>query len=166
MNLIFCVDKNFGIGINNQMLFTIKQDLKYFKEKTLNKVVVMGYNTLLSLPRQEPLKNRINIVLTSKNVKIENAIVVHNLTELLKILKNYNSNDIFIIGGESVYFLLMPYCDTAYCTKVNCNKKASVFAPNLDNSPDWEKVRESEIFKENNLNFKFVEYKNKKPLFF
>ncbi len=148
------------------MLFNIKQDLKYFKEKTLNKVIVMGYNTLLSLPRQEPLKNRINIVFTSKNVKIENAIVVHNLSELLKVLKNYNSNDIFIIGGESVYFLLMPYCSTAYCTKVDCIKKASVFAPNLDNSSNWEKVCESEIFKENDLNFEFVEYTNKKPLFF
>ncbi|MGN1208192.1 MAG: dihydrofolate reductase [Christensenellales bacterium] len=166
MNLIFCVDKNFGIGINNKMLFNLKQDLTYFKQKTINKVVVMGHGTLLSLPNGKPLKNRTNIVLTSKDIKIENATVVHNLNELLMTLKSFNSDDIFIIGGESVYTLMLPYCKTAYCTKVDSTQKATVFAPNLDNLPNWKKVSESENFVENNLNFKFVEYANIKPLSF
>ncbi len=74
MNLIFCADKNFGIGKDNQMLFNIKQDLAFFKQKTLNNVVVMGYKTLMSLPDKKPLKNRTNIVLTTKNIKIERCL--------------------------------------------------------------------------------------------
>ena len=163
MNLIFCADKNFGIGKDNQMLFNIKQDLAFFKQKTLNNVVVMGYNTLMSLPGKKPLKNRINIVLTTKNIKIEDAIVVNNQTELFNILKNYNSNHIFIIGGQSIYNLMLPYCDFAFCTKVNASKPATVFAPNLDENKNWKKVSESQIYIEQNLEFKFVEYKNKSP---
>lgn len=166
MNMIFCVDKNFGIGFNNQMLFNLKTDLSYFKNKTINKVVVMGYNTLISLPGSKPLKNRINIVLTSKKIKIENAIVVNSKEELFKVLKNFNSEDIFIIGGAKIYSLMLPYCDIVYCTKVESEKPADVFAPNLDKEPDFKVINESETLTENNLKFKFREYKNEHPLNF
>lgn len=163
MNLIFCVDKYFGIGKENQMLFNLKQDLNFFKQKTINNVVVMGYNTLLSLPNSLPLKNRTNIVLTSKNIKINNAIVVHSENELLKTLKNYESNKIYIIGGQSLYNLMLPYSTTAFCTKVDKVGFATVFAPNLDENKNWYISSESQIFKENDINFRFVEYKNKSP---
>lgn len=166
MNLIFCVDKNFGIGTNNKMLFNLKTDLAYFRQKTEHKVVVMGYNTLMSLPNSKPLKNRINIVLTTKDITIDNAIVVHSKDELLHILKKYNSDDIFIIGGEKVYNLMLPYCKKVYCTKVDSIKNATVFAPNMDNNPNFKVVNESEEHTENSLNFKFVEYENDNVLKF
>ena len=164
MNMIFCVDKNYGIGKDNQMLFNLKTDLAYFKEKTINKVVVMGYNTFLSLPDSKPLKNRINIILTTKNIKIDNTIVVHTLDELFNTLKNYNSEDIFVIGGASIYNLLLPYCKRFYCTKVDAEKPATVFAPNLDKTENIKLVKTSRIFTENSLNFRFLEYKNENTI--
>lgn len=164
MNMIFCADKNYGIGKDNQMLFNLKTDLLYFKEKTIDKVVVMGYNTFLSLPNSKPLKNRINIILTSKNIKIDNAIVVHTKDELFNTLKNYNSEDIFIIGGASIYNLLLPYCKKIYCTKVDAEKFATVFAPNLDETHNIKLIKTSKPFTENGLTFKFLEYENENTL--
>lgn len=166
MNMIFCVDKNFGIGKDNKMLFNLKTDLQYFKQKTLNKVVVMGYNTLLSLPNSKPLKNRVNIVLTSKKISIENVIVVNNKEQLFKVLKNYCDDDIFIIGGEKIYNLMLPFCKKVFCTKVEATKSADVFAPNLDKNNSFKQISKSQTFEENNLKFNFCEYENKNPLSF
>lgn len=166
MNMIFCVDKNFGIGANNKMLFNLKTDLAYFRQKTEHKVVVMGYNTLMSLPNGKSLKNRTNIIMTTKDIKIDNAIVVHSMDELWHILKNYNSDDIFVIGGEKVYKSMLPYCKKVYCTKVDSVQNATVFAPNMDNIPHFKIVSESEKYTENSLNFKFVEYENSTTLEF
>ena len=114
MNIIVAVDKNWAIGKDNKLLVSIPSDMKFFRETTTGKVVVMGRKTLESFPGGQPLKKRTNIVLTSdRNYKVKDAIVVHTVEELLQTLKAYKQEDIYVIGGESVYRQLLPYCDTA-----------------------------------------------------
>lgn len=158
MNIIVNVDNKWGIGKNNNLLFHIKQDLQFFKENTLGKVVVMGYNTLLSLPNSKPLKNRTNIVLCADGIEGEGYIMVDTVDKLLNELKKYNSEDIYIIGGASVYKLMLPYCDRCIVTKVDKDGEAEVFFPNLDEMEEWKIKGESEKYIENDLTFKYVEY--------
>ncbi len=163
MNLIACVDKNYGIGIDDKILFRISSDLKYFKEMTNNKVVVMGYNTFLSLPNSKPLNNRINIIVTQKNIKIDNAIVVNSISKLFSELKNYKTQDIFVIGGEQIYKELIDYCELAYITNVNKVTNANKFAPNLDRMENWKQIKASNKYFDNDLEYVFITYKNLNP---
>lgn len=104
MNIIVAVDKNWAIGCNNKLLVSIPSDMKFFRETTTGNVVVMGRKTLESFPNGMPLKNRTNIVLTgNRDYQVKGAIVVHSMEELLEELKKYNSEQIYVIGGDSVY---------------------------------------------------------------
>jgi dihydrofolate reductase len=161
MNVIVVVDQNWGIGKNNDLLFHIPKDLAYFKEKTANKVVVMGGNTLLSLPNSKPLPKRVNIVLTDA-FKRDDCIVVETLSELFEELKKYPSNDLFIIGGAMFYKTMLPYCNRAYITKVDANGGAVHFFNNIDKMQNWQLESESETFSDNGYNFKFTIYNNTK----
>ena len=115
MNLIAAVDANWAIGYKNKLLVSIPDDMKFFRQTTTGKVVVMGRKTLESFANGQPLKNRVNIVLTSaKNYKVKGAIVVHDLDELHKELEQYNSEDVYVIGGESIYRQLLDECDVAH----------------------------------------------------
>ena len=164
MNLIVAVDENYGIGKGGDLLFHVKKDMAFFREKTLNKVVVMGKNTLLSFPGGNPLKNRTNIVLSSKcDFDPKSAQVCKNLQELADKIKEYDDDDIFIIGGGVVYELLMDYCKRAYITKFQSTKQADTFLMNIDEHPDWILAESSEIFEENNIKFTFNTYINKNP---
>ena len=119
MNLIAAVDENWAIGYQNKLLTSIPEDMKFFRETTTGKVVVMGRKTLESFPGKKPLKNRTNIILTKNpSYQVEGAVMVHDLDELHKELEKYNSEDIFVIGGESIYRQLLDECDTAYITKI------------------------------------------------
>jgi len=157
MNLIVAVDKKWGIGKNNGLLVSISDDLKRFKALTLDKVVVMGYNTLISLPGQKPLKNRTNIVLTSKKIEIEGAIVVNDLSALKNVLRGYSLEDVFIIGGESVYRQFVDFCDYAYITYIDKEYDADRFFPVLNDS--W-KLIDEESASQDELEFYFRKYKN------
>ena len=163
MNFIVAVDNNYAIGKNNDLLYDIPRDMKYFRETTLNKIVVMGLNTLLSFPNQKPLKNRTNIVLSGsdKNFKCDNAIVVYTLDELFDTLSKYNTDDIFVVGGASVYNLLMPYCKYAYITKINAERPADVYINNIEKIDNWNLIKDSEKYIENDLEFSFQIYENK-----
>ena len=120
MKAILAADKNWGIGYNNHLLVSIPSDMKFFRQTTTGKVVVMGRKTLESFPNGMPLKNRTNIVLTgNQNYQVKDAIVVHSEDELMEELKKYETDDIYVIGGESVYRMMLPYCDTAYVTKID-----------------------------------------------
>ena len=162
MNLIVAVSSDYAIGKDNKLLFNIPSDLAYFKEKTINKVVVMGEKTYFSLPRR-PLPKRINIVLSDNiNFTDANAIIVRSLDELFKELKKYNSDDIFVCGGASIYNLLMDYCKIAYVTKVNASVPADTYIKNIEkNGFVIKKI--SPVIKENNLEFTFQTMINKKP---
>ena len=131
MRAILHADEKWGIGKHNDLMFSLPADMKFFRETTKGKVVVMGLNTLLSFPNAKPLKNRINIVLCPDDVA-EDVITVHNLQELLAEVKKYPADDVFVIGGASVYALLFPYCSEILVTKVEEDGGADVFVPDLE----------------------------------
>ena len=160
MNLIVAVDKNWGIGKGNKLLVSIPSDMKFFRETTSGKVVVMGRKTLESFPNGLPLKNRTNIVLTKRpDYQVKDAILVHSKTELEEELKKYKSEDIYVIGGGSVYRMLLKECDTAHVTKINYAYEADTYFPNLDEDPDWEIVADSEEQTYFDLEYCFLKYK-------
>lgn len=161
MKIIVNVDKNWAIGKENELLFHFKQDMKFFREHTLGNVVVMGRKTLDSFPGGKPLPKRANIVLTrNSSFEREGVSVCHSINELLELLKKYESDNIYIIGGDSVYREFLPLCDTAYVTKVNSEKNgADAFMINLDESTDWEITDKSDTVVENDISFQFVTYK-------
>ncbi|NLO64740.1 MAG: dihydrofolate reductase [Clostridiales bacterium] len=163
MQTIVAVDKFWGIGKNNDLLFHLPEDLKYFKEKTLGKVIVMGGNTLLSLPDSKPLPNRTNIVLSDVFTR-DDCTVVATLPELFEELKKYNPEDIFIVGGAMFYRTMLPYCDKAYVTKVDADGGAQLFFENLDSLPDWEIESQSEPVISNGHTIRFTVYRNNNPL--
>lgn len=163
MNLIVAVDKNWAIGLQNKLLVSIPADMKFFRETTMGKVVVMGRKTLESFPGGQPLKKRTNVVLTrDKNYEVKDAIVVHNVEELLEELKQYEEEEIYVIGGESIYRLLLPYCKVAHITKINHAYEADTYFPNLDEMDDWEITGVSEEQTYFNLEYEFVRYERKR----
>lgn len=137
MKLIVAVDKHWGIGKNNKLLFRLKKDMAFFRETTTGKVVVVGANTLASFPNGA-LPNRVNIVLDSSAQFHRGATTVATLAELDKALAAYPTNDIFVIGGASVYRLLVDRCDVAYVTKVDADGHADAFFPDLDARDGWQ----------------------------
>ena len=138
MNIIVAVDKNWAIGKDNKLLVSIPADMKMFRQETTGKVVVMGRKTLESFPNGLPLKNRTNIVLTgNKDYNVKDAIIVHTVEELLEEIKKYPSEEVYCIGGDSVYKQLLPYCDTAHVTKIDFAYEADSYFPNLDEMPEW-----------------------------
>ncbi len=162
MKTIVNVDKNWGIGIGSELLNPISADLKFFKKKTTGNVVVMGKATFLSFPGKKALPNRVNIVLTTdKSWSAPDVIVCHSLDELFEQLKRYDTDTVYVIGGTSVYEQLLPYCNTAYVTKVETAKPADKFFPNLDADNAWECVFEDEAMTEKDVQFKFTTYKKK-----
>ena len=162
MKAILAADKNWGIGYNNRLLVSIPSDMKFFRQTTTGKVVVMGRKTLESFPNGMPLKNRTNIVLTgNQNYQVKDAIVVHSEDELMEELKKYDTDDIYVIGGESVYRMMLPYCDTAYVTKIDRAFQADTFFPNLDEMDEWVMTEESEEQTCFDLEFCFTKYERR-----
>ena len=163
MNLIVAVDENWAIGKDNKLLVSIPTDMKFFRETTTGKVVVMGRKTLESFPNGLPLKNRTNIVLTrNRDYQVKDAIVVHSVPELLVKLDKYSSEDVYVIGGDSVYQELLPYCDVAHVTKINHVYAADSWFPNLDETGEWEITGESEEQTYFDLEYTFVRYEKKR----
>lgn len=160
MKAIVAVDKNWGIGKKNDLLFSLPADMAYFREKTLNKVVIMGSNTLKSFPGGKPLKNRTNIVLFPGGEKRDDCTIVDSMEELKLELKKYNAEDVFVIGGAMFYKTMLPYCSEVLVTKVDADGGAEVFYENLDKLSEWTLVSESERVETNGLNIKFTVYKN------
>ncbi len=158
MKAIFHCDRHWGIGRNNDLMFSLPKDMKFFRDKTSGKVVVMGRNTLLSLPNG-PLKNRVNIVLSPS--EIEGVITAHDLDELFGEVKKYPPDDVFVIGGASVYRSLIPYCSEVLVTKVDADGGAEVFVPDLDADPNFECVSESEPVDDNGYLTRYCTYKNR-----
>ncbi|MBE7026531.1 MAG: dihydrofolate reductase [Ruminococcaceae bacterium] len=158
MNLIVATDKNWGIGKDGTMPWHISADLKYFKEKTVGKRVIMGRKTLLSFPKQKPLPNRENVVIsTNPSYVVEGAQVVNSTYELSR----YDmGNDTFIIGGGSIYKALLPYCKYAYITKIEDEFECDTYFPNLDELENWKMIDEGELLNENGIDFRFTVYEN------
>lgn len=164
MNFIVAVTQDYAIGKNNDLLFHLPSDLAYFKEQTINKILVMGERTYHSLPKR-PLPKRVNIVLSDNpNFNEEGIIIVRSVNELFNILKNYNTEDVFVSGGASIYNLLMDYCDKAYITKIEKTVPADTYIRNIEETGNWKEIFSSEEKEENGLKFRFKVFKNLKKL--
>ena len=162
MKAILAADKNWGIWYNNHLLVSIPSDMKFFRQTTTGKVVVMGRKTLESFPNGMPLKNRTNIVLTgNQNYQVKDAVVVHSEDELMDELEKYDTDDIFVIGGESVYRMMLPHCDTVYVTKIDRAFQADTFFPDLDEMDEWVMTEESEEQTCFDLEFCFTKYERR-----
>ena len=143
--MMVAVDNNWAIGSRNRLLVSIPRDQKHFREETTGKVVVLGRKTLETFPQGQPLQNRTNIILSeNRNYRIKGAMVVHSVEELLAELKKYDTGDVYVVGGESIYRELLPYCDTAHVTKIDHTYEADAYFPDLDRDPEWQVTAESD----------------------
>lgn len=159
MNLITAVDENWAIGKNNELLIRIPADHKFFRAETLGKVVVLGRKTLETFPNGLPLQGRTNIIMsTNPNYQVKDAIVVHSVEELLKELQKYHTEDVYIIGGESIYRQMLPYCDIAHITKIDHSYEADAFFPNLDEMPEWKITADSDEQTYFDITYQFLKY--------
>lgn len=161
---ILSVDKKYGIGKNNDLLFHLPLDMKFFRETTKGHMVFMGENTLLSFPGSKPLKNRINVVLSQDPThNYEGCENVHNFDEFIKILrKNGENSDVFVIGGASIYRQTLPYVDKVLLTKVDADGEATVFFPNLDEDPNFECTDKGTPIQDGDYIIRFTTYKKKR----
>lgn len=162
MNMIVAVDNNWAIGSKGGLLVRIPNDHKNFRQETTGKVVVLGRKTLETFPQGMPLQNRTNIILsTNPDYKVKDAIVVHSKEELLEELAGYKDDEIYIIGGESVYRMMLPYCDVAHVTKIDHTYEADAYFPNLDEMDEWEITNDSEEQTYFDIAYQFVKYERK-----
>ena len=159
---IVAVDKKWGIGKNNDLLFHLKKDMEFFRFTTRQSIVFCGYNTLLSFPGSKPLKSRSTICLCPEEINRDDCYCIHNFEEAVKLIKELSkTHDVFVIGGAILYQSMLPYYDKVYVTKVDADGEAEVFFPNLDEHPDFEVfgIPYSEV--DEGYNIQFVTYKRK-----
>lgn len=160
MNLILAADENWGIGRDGGLLCHLPGDLKFFKSKTLGKVVVMGRVTLESLPGGKGLPGRTNIVLTSnKDYEAENATVVNSEEEMFELLSKYNPEDVMLIGGAKLYNRYFDRCDKCYITKIYKSFDADRFFVNLDEKDEFTAYPLGDVNEENGIKYQFFKYK-------
>ncbi len=157
-------DSKWGIGKKNGLLFHLPKDMKFFRETTLNHVVAMGENTLLSFPGSKPLPKRESIVLSQNPThNYEGVINVHSFPEFLAAIKEkLLSQDVYIIGGASIYRQMLPYCDEVLLTKVADDGLAEVFYENLDEKEEWDLVSCTPEENDNGHFIRFCTYRNNK----
>ncbi len=168
MQAILHCDSKWGIGKRNDLMFSLPQDMKFFRKTTSGKVVVMGSNTLLSFPGGKPLKNRTSIVLwpggPRERALEDGFVMVETLGELFSEIAKYPKDDVFIIGGAMMYHTMLPYCDRVLLTKVEADGGAEVFFDNLDELENWSMTQCSEPVVDNGYTIRFTTYTNSKVL--
>ncbi|MDE6365667.1 MAG: dihydrofolate reductase [Lachnospiraceae bacterium] len=163
MHLIAAVDNNWAIGYQNSLLVRIPRDQQMFREMTEGKVIVVGRKTFETFPQKQPLKNRVNIILTrEQKYTVKGAVVVHSMKELMEELQKYDPEDIYVAGGASLYEQLLPCCDTAHITKIDYTYQADAYCPRLDRIADWECTMESEEQTYFDIEYYFQKYERKK----
>ena len=159
MNLIAAVDENWAIGNQGDLLVRIPADHKMFRQETTGKIIILGRKTMDTFPQKKVLPNRENIILSRDlSYKVKDAVVEHSIEEVLEETKKYNTEDVYVIGGESIYSQLLPYCDTAHITKIDHRYEADAFFPNLDEMPEWTIERESDEMYYFDLTYHFYKY--------
>ena len=160
MKAIAAIDLNYGIGKNNDLLVSIPEDMKRFRRITTGKTVIMGNSTLKSFPGGKPLPNRENIVFTrSEQPPKEGVTYVHSVPELMELLKDRNSDDVYVIGGGTIYSLLLPYCDELNLTIVEHSFDATVFFPDFRTDGCWELAGTSQTFTHDLIRYRFEDYR-------
>lgn len=172
MNLIVNVDLDWGIGRAGRLLVSLREDMKYFRQLTTGQVIVLGRKTLETFPQGRPLPDRTNIILTrDRQFKAEEALICHSLGELALCLAHRPTESVFIVGGDSLYHQLLPFCRTAYVTRVLSSLDADRFFPNLDRDPAWKLAESGPILNglsrigdpDEVLSFRFLRYEQDQP---
>ena len=159
MNMIVAADANWAIGNKGQLLVRIPADHRMFRQETLDKVVIYGRKTLETFPMAHPLDRRVNIILSrNPGYQVKDAIVVRNVEEALKAASEYASEDVYVIGGESIYRQMLPYCDVCHVTKIDRVFEADVYFPDLDRDPEWQITADSEEQTYFDLTYRFLKY--------
>ena len=168
MKAILHCDNKWGIGRNNGLMFRLPADMAFFRSATSGRTVVMGSNTLLSLPGGKPLKNRNNIVLwpggDEKRAEELGYTIVQTLDELKAAVRELPPDDVFVIGGAMMYRTLLPYCSQALVTKVDADGGADTFFPDLDSEAGWRLAGISGPVCDNGFTIRFCTYVNDSPL--
>lgn len=163
MNVIAAVDSKWGIGNKRQLLVQIPADQKLFRQETTGKVIILGHRTLGTFPQGMPLAGRTNIILSrDPDFKVKGADVVHSIEGLMEELKAYDSRDVYVVGGESIYQQLLPYCDTAHLTMIDHTYEADAHFPNLETDEEWVQTGESDEQTYFDLAYTFVKYERRK----
>ena len=159
MKMIVCVSQNYGIGKSGDLLFSLPPDMKLFRETTQGKVVIMGRSTLDSFPGGKALKNRVNVVLTRDEAfEREDTYVFHSKEEVLDFVSQYNSDDVYVIGGAQIYEMFRDVCDEAIVTKVRKEVACDTFFFDIDSDTAWKKETESDIMVHEGTEFTFCTY--------
>ncbi len=162
MKAILSADLNWGIGCGGNLLQRVPEDMKFFRKTTTGKVVVMGRETFESLPGRQPLKDRVNIVLSKNAVYNDDRLILcRSIKELMNELEKYNSDDVFVIGGETVYTQLLPFCTEVFVTRFEKEFTADRHFPELDKLENWVLAEESEQHFYNDMGFRFLKYVNR-----
>ena len=165
MNLIVAADRNWAIGKGGDLIYSIPEDMKYFRRMTQGKTVVMGRKTLESFPGGKPLPKRVNIVLSSnRDYAPEGTVSVHNYSELFAEIAKYPEDDVMLIGGGRLYTDLAKYCRRAYITLVDAETEGvDTFIPNFDNLDGWRLEEVSEPLETGGYTIRFAAYLNENP---
>lgn len=163
-HMIVAVDNRWAIGNKNRLLVSIPNDMKHFREETTGKVIVLGRKTLETFPQGLPLQNRENIILSENPAfKVRGATVVNSLEQLLDTLKKYPPEDVYIVGGESIYRQLLPYCDTVHVTKIDHTYEADAYFPDLDADKEWILAEDSDELTYFDISYNFLKYRRINP---
>lgn len=162
MQLLVAVDENWGIGFQDELLVRIKADLRRFKAMTTGRIVILGRRTLQTFPGGRPLPSRTNIILTRQaDFQAEPALICHSLADLPRLMASLapqSAQDCFVIGGTSVYHLLLPYCQTAHVTKIHAAYAADCHFPDLDRLAGWQLAESGPIEQEGAQVFQYLRY--------
>ena len=159
MELIVAVYDDWGIGAGGTQPVALSADRKFFRQTTKGACVIAGRKTLGDFPGGKPLPNRVNVVISRGEVTMEGVIVCHSPEEAAEATRQYPR--VMVIGGGSIYRQMLPFCDTAYITKVHACPESDTFFPNLDEDPQWELAQELLSGEEDGIRYEMCLYKRK-----
>ena len=157
MELIVAVYDDWGIGKDGTQPIALSADRKFFRETTKGAMVIVGRKTLADFPGGRPLPNRVNVVMSRQDMEIPDVIMCHSPEEALEIAKT--AERAMVIGGGTIYKQMLPYCDTAYITKVHTTPESDTYFPNLDNDPQWKQIEVLQSGEENGIAYEMCLYK-------
>ena len=159
MELIVAVYDDWGIGKDGTQPVALSADRKFFRGTTKGAMVIVGRRTIEDFPGQQPLPGRVNVALTRQNIEIPGFIVAHSPAEAVEL--SQTAQRAMVIGGGSIYKQMLPYCHTAYVTKVHCAVDSDTYFPDLDRDPQWELAEILQSGEENGIAYEMCLYKRK-----
>ena len=159
MELIVAVYDDWGIGRDGTQPIALSTDRKFFRETTRGAMVIAGRRTIADFPGQKPLPGRVNVALTRSGKEIPGFTVCATVEEAVELAKT--AQRAMVIGGGTIYAQMLPYCDTAYITKVHVTPESDTFFPNLDENPEWELAEVLVSGEENGIGYEMCLYKRR-----